>query len=133
MAKQKHIAKKLRTLQHTANLGARKSDAAARRGGKVRRPALLSGASPCLWHNSRVSEAHESERLRVLALLKRHGDEATSFQMLEPGHRYYIEPDACVAYADVGSAWVTVGEPVCAEDAIPQVVERFSRRAREQG
>jgi phosphatidylglycerol lysyltransferase len=83
-----------------------------------------------LCQNSLVTDG--DPRIEVLALLKRHGDEPTSFQMLEPGHSYWIEPDACIAYADVGSAWVTVGEPVCASEAIPDVVRRFRAAAAEQ-
>ena len=49
-----------------------------------------------------------NERLRVLALLKRHGWNATSFQILEPGFRYWFDGDAlgeaCVGYVDTGSA-----------------------------
>lgn len=49
----------------------------------------------------------------MLALLKRHGRTATSFQALEPGLRYWFDADdACVAYADTGAAWVTVGAPL---------------------
>jgi phosphatidylglycerol lysyltransferase len=77
-----------------------------------------------------VSE--EDRRDEVLALLRRFGDEPTSFQMLEPGHRYWIEPDACIAYADVGGAWVTVGEPVCASEATAEVVARFRAEAARQ-
>ena len=94
---------------------------------------MLDGARRGVWHNCHVNEQADPERRAVLELLKRHGDEATSFQMLEPGHHYWIEPDACVAYADVGSAWVTVGEPVCANDAIAQVVERFCSAAERAG
>jgi phosphatidylglycerol lysyltransferase len=81
-------------------------------------------------HNSLVTDG--DPRSEVLALLKRHGDEPTSFQMLEPGHAYWVEADACIAYADVGSAWVTVGEPVCASEAIADVVGRFRAAAAAQ-
>jgi phosphatidylglycerol lysyltransferase len=49
-----------------------------------------------------------------LALLKRHGWNATSFQILEPGFRYWFldGDEACVAYVDTGRAWVAAGAPV---------------------
>src|SRR6201990_1804249 len=47
----------------------------------------------------------EDPRPRVLALLKRHGWNATSFQILEPGFRYWLEGgDACVGHVDAASA-----------------------------
>ena len=56
----------------------------------------------------------DGDRLRVLALLKRHGWNATSFQILEPGFRYWFDGDsdgdgdgddaACVGYV----AWQAV-------------------------
>ena len=53
-------------------------------------------ASPC-----------PSEATRVLTLLERYGWNATSFQILEPGFRYWFDgDDACVGYVDTGRAWV---------------------------
>lgn len=55
------------------------------------------------------------ERARLLALLERHGWNATSFQTLERGLHYWFDgDDACVAYADTGGAWVVAGAPVAA-------------------
>ncbi|MDB4990099.1 MAG: hypothetical protein JWN04_5277 [Myxococcaceae bacterium] len=65
-------------------------------------------------------------RDRVLQLLKRYGREATSFQILEPDLAYWFDgDDAVVAYTDLGGAWVTAGEPVCAPDRTTQVASRF--------
>jgi len=51
---------------------------------------------------------------RVLALLKRYGWNATSFQILEPGFRYwFLGDEACVGYVDTGRAWVAA-PPVAA-------------------
>ena len=70
------------------------------------------------WHGldgmaleQRMEETSEQER--ALAFVKRHGWNATSFQCLEPGMRYWFdtELDACVAYADTGSAWVVTNHP----------------------
>jgi len=68
----------------------------------------------------------EGERLRVLALLKRHGWNATSFQILEPGFRYWFDgDDACVGYVDTGSAWVAAGSPVAPPERFAELSARF--------
>ncbi len=71
------------------------------------------------------------ERARVLELIRRHGWNATSFQVLEPGYRYWFGDDACVAYVDTGRAWVAAGAPIAAEAALPAVTAAFVRAARE--
>lgn len=56
---------------------------------------------------------HLETRERVLGLLRGHGYNATSFQVLEPGFRYFLEvPGACVAFVDTGRAWVAAGAPI---------------------
>ncbi len=68
---------------------------------------------------------------RVLSLLRRHGTQSTSFQILEPGLAYWFWGDAgVVAYADVGGAWVTAGEPVCSTKDAQEVVRAFAAAAR---
>ncbi len=80
------------------------------------------------------SEASPGERELVLGLLKRYGWNTTSFQVLEPGFRYFFDgQDASVAYADTGSAWVAAGAPIASEEATPDVAGRFLRAAREHG
>ena len=64
-------------------------------------------------------------RPRVLALLKRHGWNATSFQILEPGFRYWFDDDACVGYIDTGRAWVVAGSPVVTPERFAEVTARF--------
>ena len=67
---------------------------------------------------------------RVHDLLRRHGAEATSFQVLEPGYHYWFDgDDACVAYTDTGRAWVAAGSPVAAPDDQAGVARRFSAAA----
>jgi phosphatidylglycerol lysyltransferase len=67
-----------------------------------------------------------SDRLRVLALLKRFGWNSTSFQILEPGFRYWFDgDDACVGYVDTGHAWVAAGAPVAALERVAEVTARF--------
>jgi len=71
-------------------------------------------------------EAPGPVQRRVLGLLQRHGREATSFQILEPGLTYwFFEDDGVLAYTDLGSAWVTAGEPVCAPERLGALVARF--------
>jgi phosphatidylglycerol lysyltransferase len=71
------------------------------------------------------------ERARLLALLARYGWNATSFQTLEPGLRYWFDgDDACVAYADTGGAWVVAGAPVAARERLGEVADRFVALAR---
>jgi phosphatidylglycerol lysyltransferase len=80
------------------------------------------------------AEAHAREgdpRPRVLALLKRHGWNATSFQILEPGFRYWFDgDDACVGYVDTGRAWVAAGAPVGPAERCGETIARFAAAAR---
>jgi hypothetical protein len=71
----------------------------------------------------------------VLELLRRFGADAVSFLALEPGMRHWVDPDgeACVAYADTGSAWVAAGAPVAAEAALPRAALDFVRLASSKG
>src|SRR5512143_3875427 len=73
-------------------------------------------------------------RERVLELVRRHGWNATAFQTLEPGYRYFFDgDDACVAYVDTGRAWVAAGAPIAAHQAIELVAARFLAAARAAG
>ncbi len=63
--------------------------------------------------------------MRVLALLRRHGFNTTSFQALEDGLEYWwFDEDA---YADDGGAWVAAGAPIAAEDRVEVMRPRSSR------
>jgi len=74
--------------------------------------------------------APSDERARVLALLKRHGWNATSFQILEPGFYYWFDgDDACVGYVDTGRAWVAAGSPVAPPERFAELSERFAAAA----
>lgn len=88
----------------------------------------------------------ESAQRRVLALLRRYGHNTTSFQVLEPGLSYWFDErpanagaDAeisdlgCVAYADVGGAYVAAGAPITAHEREREVAERFMAFARARG
>lgn len=62
----------------------------------------------------------------VLALLERHGWNATSFQILEPGFSYWFDgDDACVGYVDTGSAWIAAGAPIAPAERIAAVSAKF--------
>jgi len=74
-------------------------------------------------------EVHE----RVLELLKRHGWNSTSFQILEAGFRYWFDgDDACVGYVDTGSAWVVAGPPICAPERCTEVLAKFVAAAKQE-
>lgn len=74
------------------------------------------------------------DRVKLLGLLRQHGWNATSFQVLEPGYRYFFAADdACVAYVDTGGAWVAAGAPIAAADAIERTAQSFASAAREAG
>ncbi|MBK7585928.1 MAG: DUF2156 domain-containing protein [Myxococcales bacterium] len=76
----------------------------------------------------------DDEHARVLDLLRRFGRNATSFQLLERGFCYwFVDPDACVAYVDTGSAWVGAGDPVAAEARAAEIASLFFARARRAG
>ncbi|MDB5213667.1 MAG: hypothetical protein JWO86_1594 [Myxococcaceae bacterium] len=65
------------------------------------------------------------DRSRALAILRVHGDDVTSFQLLAPGYRYFFEDDGFVAYVDTGSAWVAGGGPVAARAVRPALAAAF--------
>ncbi|HEX5658724.1 MAG TPA: DUF2156 domain-containing protein [Polyangiales bacterium] len=70
---------------------------------------------------------------RVLALLQRYGREATSFQILEPGLKFWFAGDAVVGYGDLEDAWVSAGEPVCDEARLGEVARGFIEAAGHEG
>jgi phosphatidylglycerol lysyltransferase len=69
----------------------------------------------------------------VLDLVRRHGWNATAFQVLGPGFRYFFHDDGCVAYVDTGSAWVAAGAPVASTDRLAETAGEFFRAARAAG
>jgi phosphatidylglycerol lysyltransferase len=80
------------------------------------------------------TEIANSDRERVLCLIKEHGWNATSFQTLESHFQYWFDvPEACVAYVDTGSAWVAAGAPLGPTDALAAVARRFVEAGRRQG
>jgi phosphatidylglycerol lysyltransferase len=78
--------------------------------------------------------AIDADRARALTLLEKHGWNATSFQILEPGFRYWFDgDDACVGYVDTGAAWVAAGPPIAPADRLADTAARFSEAAAEAG
>lgn len=76
----------------------------------------------------------DDERALVLEVLKRHGAEVTSFQVLERGFAYRVEgEDRCVAYVDTGAAWVAAGSPIAPRGAWNELVARFVEDAKRAG
>lgn len=84
-----------------------------------------------LWQNNLVSDDETARR--VLALLQRYGREPTSFQILEPGLKYWFSGDAVVGYADLVDAWVSAGEPVCEPALLGEVTRDFVAAAERAG
>ena len=72
-----------------------------------------------------------TDRERVLALLRRHGWNSTSFQVLEPGFRYWFDgDDACVGYVDTGRSWVVAGPPISPTERLAEIAAHFADAAR---
>jgi lysylphosphatidylglycerol synthetase-like protein (DUF2156 family) len=91
---------------------------------------------PSRTPDGRERTSNARERAMVVALVRRYGWNATSFQVLEPGYRYFFDGgdgDACVAYVDTGSAWVAGGAPLAREDRMAAVAEAFIAAARAAG
>ena len=71
---------------------------------------------------------------RLAVLLRRHGWNATSFQLREPGFLFFWpDQDACVGYFDTGGAWVAVGAPLAAPERLAEVAAAFVAAARAAG
>ncbi|HEU0029157.1 MAG TPA: DUF2156 domain-containing protein [Kofleriaceae bacterium] len=80
-----------------------------------------------------AAAAVDDPRARVVELLRRHGWNSTSFQILEPGFRYWFDgDDACVGYVDTGGAWVAAA-PIAERERLAEVSARFAAAAAEHG
>jgi phosphatidylglycerol lysyltransferase len=78
-----------------------------------------------------MSDAPDSAepRQRVLELVRRHGYNATAFQTLEQGYRYYFHAAGVVAYVDTGGAWVAAGAPIAPLAEIAAITAAFVHAA----
>ncbi len=71
---------------------------------------------------------------RLLAPLRLHGWDATSFQTVKSGFSYWFdEDDAFVAFAKIGRVLVTTGAPIAPRDRIAEVAKRFVEHAANDG
>lgn len=77
----------------------------------------------------REPNARSDDRARALAILRRHGRDATSFQLLESGYAYFFAGEGFVAYVDTGSAWVAGGGPVGPASEIVAIARAFASAA----
>lgn len=76
----------------------------------------------------------ESATARLGVLLRRHGWNATSFQLREPGFLFFWpDDDACVGYFDTGGAWVAAGAPLAPPERLAEVAAAFVAAARRAG
>src|SRR5579884_498899 len=83
---------------------------------------------------SGMPQVYAGDQTRALAVLREHGWNATSFQILEPGFRYWFESgDVCVAYIDTGRAWVAAGAPIGPAERVGPAAQRFVEAAAAQG
>jgi phosphatidylglycerol lysyltransferase len=73
------------------------------------------------------------ERQRALELVRRYGWNATSFQTLEEGYRYFFAADGFIAYFDSGRAWVVAGAPIAPSAQIAELLRSFLAKARDAG
>lgn len=74
-------------------------------------------------------------RARALTLVRQHGWNATSFQLVGPDIRHFFsaDGDAFVGYHDTGTAWVAGGAPVAAPERLATVADEFSAAANAAG
>lgn len=77
-----------------------------------------------------MSEDHLArDRERALDLLRAHGEDVTSFQLLAPGYRYFFDQGGFVAFVDTGAAWVAGGGPVAPSERRAALAASFVRAA----
>ena len=71
----------------------------------------------------------------ILSAVEQYGYETTSFQVLEPGMRFWSDGsgEGLVAFADTGSAWVSAGAPLCPPDRMHALTTGFVAAARAAG
>ena len=76
-----------------------------------------------------------AEQARVLALLERYGTAATSFQILEPGYKYWFGPEdeGVVAFVETSKYRVVAGAPVSATSAMASLALAFVAASHQVG
>lgn len=80
-----------------------------------------------------VAALDELSRVRELVL--RQGWNSTSYQLTNPGMRYWFAGagDAVAGYVDCGAVWTVAGAPVAAADRLRDVVRELEADAAEAG
>jgi phosphatidylglycerol lysyltransferase len=74
----------------------------------------------------RADAGHDLDRQRAFAIVREHGWNATSFQVLTSGFCYWFGgSEGCVAHVDTGGAWVVAGAPLASEGALSKVASDF--------
>jgi len=75
----------------------------------------------------KVSWAGDPHLELVRAIVLRHGWNATSYQIVNPGIAHWLSErdDAVVGFVDAGGVRVVAGAPVCARDRLSSVVAEF--------
>lgn len=71
------------------------------------------------WHHARE-------------LVNEHGENATAYQILNPGIERWLKPNAVVGYVTAAGYRVVAGAPICAEDDLAAVVEAFENDSHRQ-
>lgn len=77
----------------------------------------------------------ESEKERARQIILRHGWNATAYQLLNPGIRYWFSatPEALVGYVSKVGVRVVAGAPVAAEGDLAEVAYAFEHDAARGG
>lgn len=75
------------------------------------------------------------ETSRAHALVMAHGRNATAYQILNPGIRYWfsVSNDAVAGYVKQGGWLLAAGEPVCSLATLPAAIAGFEEFARSGG
>jgi lysylphosphatidylglycerol synthetase-like protein (DUF2156 family) len=74
-----------------------------------------------------------TEAAEIRELVMRWGWNATAFQSLEPGYRYFRARGGVVAYRDTGEAWVAAGAPLAPPTTIGAIAADFIAAATTAG
>jgi phosphatidylglycerol lysyltransferase len=69
----------------------------------------------------------------AMQMLRSHGRAAASFQILTSDLNYWFSGQSCVAYSDVGGAWVALGGPIGPKEREAEVTRQFIQEARRRG
>jgi phosphatidylglycerol lysyltransferase len=81
---------------------------------------------------TRAGAVAEPETGLARSLVLRYGWNATAYQILNPGIAYWfsVTGDAVIGYVHFHDVYVVAGDPVCAAERLPLVVDEFERETR---